>query len=175
MKVCSKCKQEKELQYFGKCSKSSDKLKAACKICRQKASKEYRKKNKDKVLQYSREKYQRDKEAHLRRCVDWQSRNKEAVKQHRATYTRKHMAKRLADNAKRRASKLNATPAWAELNKIKGLYKLSSYLSKQYNTSIHVDHIVPLNSPLVCGLHVFDNLQLLYSTDNITKSNDWEV
>jgi 5-methylcytosine-specific restriction endonuclease McrA len=34
-----------------------------------------------------------------------------------------------------------------------------------------VDHIVPLKSPLVCGLHVEHNLQVIPATQNRRKHN----
>ena len=66
-----------------------------------------------------------------------------------------------------RASKLEATPKWADLKEIKKFY---DNCPKGY----HVDHIVPLNSKLVCGLHCIDNLQYLLAKENITKSNKFE-
>ena len=65
---------------------------------------------------------------------------------------------------KRRAIKLRAIPKFANLNKIKEIYK---NCPKGY----HVDHIIPLNNPIVCGLHVEWNLQYLSAKDNCSKGN----
>lgn len=69
-----------------------------------------------------------------------------------------------AHNAKRRASKKSATPSWADLDKIKEIYK---DCPKGYQ----VDHIVPLINPKVCGLHVEYNLQYLTKEENLQKYN----
>jgi len=65
---------------------------------------------------------------------------------------------------KRRALKQKAIPKFANLDKIKEIYK---NCPKGY----HVDHIIPLNNPIVCGLHVEWNLQYLSAKDNCSKGN----
>ena len=61
-----------------------------------------------------------------------------------------------------------ATPPWLneqQLNQMKEIYLKAG--------EKHVDHIVPLKSNLVCGLHVPWNLQILEPKSNLAKSNSW--
>lgn len=75
----------------------------------------------------------------------------------------------IAQNAKRRADKIRATPPWADLAAIKEIYKRARRAGKA------VDHIVPLRGKTVCGLHVAANLQLLDKPKNSSKGNRWET
>ncbi len=172
MKQCTKCL---ELKSFDNFSKFRNGLRPTCKACRRIESREYRVKNREYTLEYSREHYKNNKEAHIQRCYDWQKRNPDRVKSITKKYRDKNHGAVLSRNAKRRADKKNATPSWADIERIKGLYKLATYLSRKYGIKIHVDHIVPLNGNNVCGLHTLSNLQLLKAEDNLRKSNAWEV
>ena len=73
--------------------------------------------------------------------------------------------------AKRRATKLKATPAWANEGYIKLFYEGAKLEEKRTGRKVHVDHIVPLKGNLVCGLHCEDNMQLLFARDNMSKGN----
>jgi hypothetical protein len=65
-----------------------------------------------------------------------------------------------------RAAKLRATPTWANFGAIAKIYA-------DCPEGMHVDHIVPLVSDLVCGLHWEGNLQYLTELENLKKSNCW--
>ena len=56
-------------------------------------------------------------------------------------------------------------PKWQEPKKIKEFYQMASFLG------LEVDHIVPITSDLVCGLHCLDNFQLLTREQNASKGN----
>lgn len=78
---------------------------------------------------------------------------------------------RLARTAKRRADKLNATPKWSNLEAIRRIYKEAKELCKKTGEEYHVDHIIPLKSKIVCGLHVPENLRIISAFDNLSKGN----
>lgn len=68
--------------------------------------------------------------------------------------------------AKYKTSKSQRTPPWANLEKVKEIYK-------NCPEGYHVDHIIPLNGVKVSGLHVENNLQYLLAKDNMSKGNKY--
>jgi hypothetical protein len=98
------------------------------------------------------------------------------MKERNKKWRQENKDKNCAKSAKYRASKLQATPKWANLNKIEYYYRLAKYFDEVSCGFVkhHVDHIIPLKGKNVCGLHVEHNLQILIDKHNIAKSNKME-
>lgn len=80
----------------------------------------------------------------------------------------------------RRAAERRATPLWADSKAMRNAYRAAEELTLETGVTHSADHIVPLRSPWVCGLHVENNLCVLPLLDNVQKSNrhwpdEWEV
>ena len=76
-------------------------------------------------------------------------------------------------NARRRRYK-EATPPWqtAEHKKqIREIHLMAIKLTKLTGVKHEVDHIIPIQGELVCGLHTPWNLQILTKAENLAKSN----
>ena len=86
-------------------------------------------------------------------------------------YHQKNRDKSTARNAKRKASKLNRTPSWADLDHIKQFYEARQAISEATGRDYHVDHEIPLQGETVSGLHVPGNLQIIPAERNMSKSN----
>lgn len=71
---------------------------------------------------------------------------------------------------KREAALLRQIPAWANIDAIKAIYQEAAR-RRAAGEDVHVDHIVPLNSPLARGFHSEHNLQILPAKVNLKKGN----
>lgn len=91
----------------------------------------------------------------------------EAEKARGLAWQKENPGKANANTAKRRAKKLQATPAWSDLTAIQEFYM-------NCPPGMHVDHIIPLQGRKVSGLHVPTNLQYLTATENLSKSNTFK-
>jgi hypothetical protein len=78
-----------------------------------------------------------------------------------------------ADVAKRGATKLRATPAWADHKAIEQYYLIAGFLTSELGISFEVDHVVPLRSKVVSGLHAHTNMSISLASWNRSKSNRW--
>jgi len=84
-------------------------------------------------------------------------------------------AKRLSNNRLRNSRMKQAQPCWVDAKNIASVYQEAKELSKLIGEWYHVDHIIPLRHPDVCGLHVPCNLQILPAIENQRKTNKVQI
>lgn len=73
--------------------------------------------------------------------------------------------------ARRHAAKISAMPQWADRSEIRSVYAAAVALQQKTGIPHDVDHIIPLISPVVCGLHVAWNLRAIPAAVNRSKGN----
>ena len=105
----------------------------------------------------------------------WRAKNKDKVKQYNkkagSKWAKNNKAVKNYHSSLRRASIRAATPAWADLDKIKEIYIEAARLTAETGIPHEVDHIIPLQGETVTGLHVHNNLQILTQEENRRKRN----
>jgi hypothetical protein len=128
--------------------------------------------NNPEVFKASQRKwYSKNRDEQVARCKRYKDANPELMKESYRSYGAANKDKINAKTSRRKATKLNATPAWANEFFMKEAYHLAKLREKVLGGKWHVDHIVPLRSKLVCGLHVENNLQVILAGSNLSKSN----
>lgn len=164
-KTCASCGEPKELEAFSA-------GRAVCKPCRSVESKAWYRNNPEKVALARPRRalaariWARDNPA---RAAANSRRHREANPKRASECTRawqkRNPEKHAATSARGRAKRAQASPSWAS-----GAAVALMYL-KAREWGMTVDHVVPLRSPIVCGLHCEANLQLLAFPENSRKNN----
>ena len=201
LKKCSQCKEWKPREAFSKNKAKFDGRTSECKACVAARDKSRYAKNAEAEREKRRQNYRNNVQAYVARAQQWAARNPEKDKKRRAAYYETHREKILErgrekyvvnleynrlrgrkwrqDNPEkslehvraRQTRKQKAMPAWADRAEIKAVYAESRRISQETGVKHHVDHIVPLKNPLVCGLHVPANLRIIPALENQVGSN----
>ena len=176
-KKCSKCKQEKPLSEYHKKTGRKDGLKSSCKDCCREYAKlwwaesggenghwrKYYQENKERILDKQKQWRSENPDKSRRATREWANRNRDAIAERRS---------------RRRATHKNATPSWLteeQRKQIKDIYSHCFEMEKLTGVKHHVDHIHPLTHPLLCGLHVPWNLQVITAQENLSKGNRLQI
>lgn len=116
----------------------------------------------------------------------WYEQNRETVvekakavplhikKQYQAAWKAQNTIWVRADTKARRRKHRHATPPWltrSQKQEIRAMYQAAITLTKITGEQYVVDHIWPLRSDEVCGLHVPWNLRVITQAENLRKSN----
>jgi hypothetical protein len=97
-----------------------------------------------------------------------------ALREYRNAWKRNNVLQVRADTKARRRKHRVATPKWLtrrQKSEIRQLYQIAMTMTKTTGEQYVVDHIVPLRSEFVCGLHVPWNLRVITREENLAKSN----
>lgn len=194
MKTCTKCGVEKPLDAFRRQSKlRGGGPSAVCKPCDVARVVAWQKANAEKRAAISRRYYQnnpdrfvalapqsrvrmalaraRDPKKFVDRGAEYRKAHPEKARATVRAWKKANPERVTAINAARRARKLRATPAWTNHVAVGEFYAFAALKARMTGAPWHVDHIVPLKSSLVCGLHTHYNLQVLPGAENLTKGN----
>jgi len=183
-KYCYKCQETKFLDAFGRNKSKKDGLSTECKLCKRQGDKQYYQANSEKVKQTVAKYRQENPEKVSQVKKDWYALNKKDVYnknnsyrklnpdksyEYQKKYREANRGKRTAWLAKYRSTKLQATPPWFEKDLVETVY------IKAKEWGFAVDHVIPLQGENVCGLHCWENLQLLDPMLNSSKGNRFKV
>lgn len=101
----------------------------------------------------------------------WLEANRGKLLEQHLAWKRRNPSKNAASRRRYIAKKVQAVPAWASLETVQVFYDFAHELSAATGVFYQVDHIVPLSSTIVCGLHCEDNLRVIPAELNRQKSN----
>jgi hypothetical protein len=147
-----------------------------CMECRAVFLVEWRAKNPAKVKQHNKTQHLNHAEKLATRSRNFYAANAEELRIKKQEYQRNNLHIYAKNGAKRKAAKLQRTPAWLtdiDFERINNEYRVAALLTKVTGSAWHVDHIIPLQGKMVSGLHVPSNLRVLPATENIRKSNNF--
>ena len=102
--------------------------------------------------------------------VDWKS---EYDRRYGQVWRTNNKGKVVAATRRRQKAVLQATPSWANPDRIEHVYVQCALLTETTDTPHEVDHIIPLQGKTVCDLHCEANLQILTAVENRQKWNKW--
>jgi len=200
MKICTKCLIEKSEAEFSVNRRKKSGLHTQCKACVSiKTAADYVK-HKERILARNRTFYAENKtevlakqrvygaahrEQNRLRSKAWYESNKQhahdvakkRINSNRAkhaeyvrVWTQRNKDVKAASVAARRAQRANACVIWANATAMRMIYADAEEF-RLAGMNVDVDHMVPLISDIVCGLHTEANLRILLSSHNRSKGN----
>lgn len=120
-------------------------------------------KNKDKIAIY--------RANNKEKAAAWRANNKVQIKERTLAWSNANRHIRNAGIARHYAKRRQATPLWANEFFMSEIYHLAKLREAALGGKWEVDHIVPIQSDLVCGLHVEGNMRVISKLANIQKGN----
>jgi hypothetical protein len=188
-KVCSKCKEEKEVCEFGKDKTKKSGHKSQCKECVNITSNKYKLLNPDKIKLSRKKTYEKHFDKISIKKKEYERKNKIKDNIRRKNKYHSDPSYKLKVNLRRRISFYLKSKNIIKTNTTFDIVGcspefLKEHIEKQFTEGmswdllgkhIHIDHIIPLSSSKneneLYELCRYTNLQPLWAEDNLKKSN----
>lgn len=132
-------------------------------------------KNRERILENERKKYQENPEHYLAKHKRYRDKPevRNRLRKKALQWAKQNKGRRAASQTKRRSRQSKSLLSIIYMPAIHEFYEQAQKMTESTGIAHHVDHIVPLKGRGVCGLHVPWNLQILEAEKNISKYNKW--
>ncbi len=177
VKTCHGCSAALPLTSFYRNKKRKDGVQTRCKSCMSIHAASWYTRNKSRHRSVGQQYYLNNIESLTQYARDWRQANLEQTKNIQREWKKNNKEKVCSYSAKRRALERKACPAWLtdlHWQQIEAVYHEARRLTELTGILHEVDHIDPLVSDLVCGLHVPWNLRAIPAFQNRSKGNKLE-
>jgi hypothetical protein len=163
VRICSKCRVEKPLTSYYTSKTDCLGHQRYCKPCASRAAIDWRKESPE------------NKAAAMAAITRWTKNNPQKKYAYQQRWNNKNKARLAALRANQKRLRMHgmrqAQPTWANTFFIREIYHLSRLRTELTGIPHDVDHIIPLKSDLVCGLHCEANLAVVPASVNRKKLN----
>lgn len=99
----------------------------------------------------------------------------EKIKKSRKEYRQKNKAKLLSDTRCRQLRLRQGNLSQLFKKDLDEIYRTRDRVSTETGVAHHADHMIPLNNPIVCGLHVPWNMRVITAEENLRKGNKLDL
>ena len=193
-KVCSKCKEEKDVCKFYKNKDSSDGLRSNCKVCQNKNTINWRKNNPEESKNIHKKFLEKNPGISYEYQKKWTNKNIDRVRDYRRKYLKERYNQdilfKITTNYRNRLKDIFRNNGFIKINRSIDylgcdIEFLKKHLENQFIGEMswdnkgfygwHIDHIIPLSSAKteedIYNLCHYTNLQPLWAEDNMNKGS----
>jgi hypothetical protein len=183
-KFCHGCNVDRHASEFQKNNTRPDGLQTRCRACMNVARKDWElrhpietairnRRGVENAAYIAKHRAWRDRNRDVinARSKQWADANRDKTRASVTAWDRRNKPRKKQIKREREGLQRLATPAWSDFAAMQQYYLIAEYLTQELGIAFHVDHVMPIKSDIVCGLHSHTNLAIAVGAWNIAKHN----